>query len=50
MKVNKLDIHIVNRWKIVETANGDKLDRSMRQHYAQLELLIEPFLQYTSAI
>jgi hypothetical protein len=44
------DIDVVNRWKSVEKAKGTRPSRPMRQHYAQLSLLIEPFLCYTKAM
>ena len=49
-KVSDSDMDIVNRWKAVETAAGRVPGRSMRQHYAQLELLLGPFLRYTFAM
>jgi hypothetical protein len=48
--VGKLDIDVVNRWATVENAKGQKPSRPMRQHYAQFELLVTPFLQYTWAV
>jgi hypothetical protein len=49
-KVNQTDIDVVNRWKSVERADGNRPNRPMRQHYAELELLLEPFLRYTRAM
>ena len=49
-KVNESDIDIVNRWKTLNTAKERRPGRAMRQNYAQLELLMEPFLRYTSAM
>jgi hypothetical protein len=46
-KVGQSDIDIVNRWKALERADGNRPHRPMRQHYAELELLIGPFLRYT---
>jgi len=46
--VSTTDINIVNRWKATEDAKGKKPSHSMHLHYAQLELLVEPFLRYTS--
>jgi hypothetical protein len=46
-KVSQTDIDVVNRWESVEQAKGLRPSQPMRQHYAQLELLIEPFLRYT---
>jgi hypothetical protein len=49
-KVRQTDIDVVNRWKAVESADGNRPNRPMRQHYAELELLIGPFLRYTWAM
>jgi hypothetical protein len=49
-KVNAADIDVVNRWKSVERADGNRPHRPMRQHYAELELLLGPFLRYTWAM
>ena len=46
-KVSESDMDILNRWKVVETTAGRVPGRSIRQHYAQLELLLGPFLRYT---
>ena len=46
-KVASSDIDIVNRWKTQENTRGGKVGGSMRQHYAQFELLLGPFLRYT---
>jgi hypothetical protein len=46
-KVAQADIDVVNHWQIVEKAAGSRPNRPMRQHYAGLELLLEPFLCYT---
>jgi len=48
MKVAKNDSEIVNRWRTVESAQGKRPSMPMRQHYAQFELLLGPFLRYTS--
>ena len=50
MTANANDIDIVHRWEKVEKAGGRKLLQPMRQHYAQLELLIKLFCRYTYAI
>ena len=47
-KVSPSDIDVVNRWRSVEQAKGKRPSRQMKQHYAQLELLICPFLRYTN--
>ena len=49
-KVPKSDIDVVNRWKSLERADGNRPHRPMRQHYAELELLFGPFLRYTWAM
>ena len=49
-KVDMSDIVLVNRWKTVEQAKGKRPSLSMAQHYAQFELLVEPFLRYTLAM
>jgi hypothetical protein len=49
-KVRQSDIDVVNRWKSLERADGNRPNRPMRQHYAELELLIGPFLRYTWAM
>ena len=41
------DINVINRWKAVEIAKGKRPSRPMRQHYAEISLLKEPFLRYT---
>jgi hypothetical protein len=46
-KVAQSDTDVVNRWKALERADGNRPHRPMRQHYAELELLIGPFLRYT---
>jgi len=46
-KVDKNDVDIVNRWRTVEEAKGKRPNRPMRHHYAQFELLLEPFMRYT---
>jgi len=49
-KVSSNDIDVVNRWKRVETGKGRKFTGPMRQHYAEVSYLIEPFLRYTYAM
>jgi hypothetical protein len=46
-KVGQSDIDVINRWKAVEHTDGNRLHQPMRQHYAELELLMGPFLRYT---
>ena len=50
MKVNKDDIDVVNRWAGVEKAQGRRPAREMRHYYADITLLLKPFLQYTLAM
>jgi hypothetical protein len=50
MKVGQTDIDVVNRWKSLERADGNRPQRPMRQYYAELELLLGPFLRYTWAM
>jgi hypothetical protein len=45
--VGQSDIDVINRWKALERADGNRPHRPMIQHYAELELLIGPFLRYT---
>ena len=49
-KVSSADIDIVNRWRKVEAGAGRRPGYTMQQHYAQLDLLLKPFLRYTSAM
>jgi hypothetical protein len=49
-KVAQSDIDVVNRWKALEQADGNRPHRAMRQHYAELELLLGPFLRYSWAM
>ncbi len=49
-KVAQADIDVVNRWQAVEKAAGSRPNRPMRQHYAELELLLKPFLRYAWAM
>jgi len=46
MKVGSTDINIVNRWKV--SSDPKKPKAGMHQHYTELELLVQPFLRYTS--
>jgi hypothetical protein len=48
--VTKVDIDTVNRWHGTEMAAGNRPHRSMYQHYAQVDLLIKPFIRYTRAM
>jgi len=48
--VSSSDTDVVNRWKTNEGAKGKRPNVSMRQHYTQLDLLLQPFLRYTRAM
>jgi hypothetical protein len=50
-KIDQPNIDVVNRWKALEErAEGNIPHRPIRQHYAELELLLKPFLRYTWAM
>jgi len=44
------DIDIVNRWRSVEAARGKGPNLPMKHHYADIQILLEPFLRYTKAM
>ena len=44
------DIDIVNRWRSVEKAGGKRPGRQMKQHYAEVAVLLKPYLRYTKAM
>ena len=44
--VDGVDIDIVNRWTKKEKAGSRTMSQPMKQHYADFELLIEPFKRY----
>jgi hypothetical protein len=48
--VAQADIDLVNRWETVERAKGKRQNMPMRLHYAQVELILKPFLRYTWAM
>ena len=51
MKVSQSDIDCVNRWgQDQRNTHALNLKLPMRQHYAQPELLVRPFLRYTGAM
>ena len=50
MKVSKDDIDVVNRWAGVEKAQGRRPAREMRHYYADITLLLKPFMRYTLAM
>ena len=43
-------IDIVNRWRQAENAKGKRPTHVMRQHYAEVDVLLQPFLRYTTAM
>ena len=45
--VSANDIDVVNRWKTIESSKGRKPNRPMRQHYAEVGELKDPFLRHT---
>jgi hypothetical protein len=47
MGVSQADIDMVNRWESAERAKGKRQNMPMRMHYAQVELILKPFLRYT---
>lgn len=49
-KLNKDDVDIVNRWKSVEAAKGKRPKLAMKQHYADVQVILKPFLSYTKAM
>jgi hypothetical protein len=50
MDVGTTDTDIVNRWQLVERAQGKRAAMPMRLHYTQIELILKPFLRYTWAM
>jgi hypothetical protein len=48
--VLKTDIDMINRWHSIEQSKGNRPFRPMYQHYAQVELLVKPYIRYTSAM
>lgn len=49
--IDDKDIDMVNRWSDMEKSRKSKLNQSrMKQHYTQIELLINPFKRYTWAV
>jgi len=48
--VDDKDIDVVNRWSDAEKSKKGKVNQPMKQHYAQIELLIKPFKRYTWAM
>jgi hypothetical protein len=50
MNVSSTDTDIVNRWQLVERAQGRKASMPMRLHYTQIEIILKPFLRYSGAM
>ena len=44
------DINIVNRWDQTAAQQRNKISQPMHHHYAQFELLLKPFIRYTTAM
>ena len=44
------DVEVVNRWRAVELAKGKRPNLPMKQHYADVQVLLRPFLRYTTAM
>jgi hypothetical protein len=49
-RVTTTDIDIINRWATFEKAKGRRPGLAMRNYYADITLLILPFLRYTQAM
>ena len=49
-KVSDVDIDVINRWSTVEQSKGKKTGLTMKHHYAELNLLLSPFLRYTESM
>jgi hypothetical protein len=47
MNVGSTDTDIVNRWQLVEGAQGRRAAMPMRLHYTQIDIILKPFLRYT---
>ena len=48
--VSGVDIDIFNRWAKREKDGGSRPGMAMKHHYADIHLLLEPFLRYTQAM
>jgi len=48
MGISSNDTNTVNRWQDNQEGKRKKSAKSMHQHYTQIDLLIKPFLRYTS--
>ena len=49
-KISSTDIDIINRWKKVEAAKGKRANLPMKHHYAEISILLGPFMRYTKAM
>ena len=49
-KVSDVDIDVIHRWSTVEQSKGKKTGLTMKHHYAELNLLLSPFLRYTESM
>jgi hypothetical protein len=47
MNIGTADTDIVNRWQMVERAQGRQAAMPMRLYYTQIDLILKPFLRYT---
>ena len=48
--VDGKDIDVVNRWSDAERSKKGKVNQPMKQHYAEVDLLLKPFLRYAWAM
>ena len=49
-KLKKEDVEVVNRWRALELSKGKKPKRAMKHHCADVQILLKPFLRYTTAM
>ena len=49
-KVDATDIDLVNKWELASPFLNKRVSQPMKQHYAEFELLLKPFLRYTRAM
>jgi hypothetical protein len=47
VNVSSSDIDTVNRWHKLEQARGNRPTFSMQHNYAQVQILVKPFVRYT---
>ena len=45
--MEKEDLDIVNHWRSVENAKRKRPNLPMKHHYADVQVLLQPFLRYT---